>query len=117
MALKLTIVTPDAEVLAIEADEVVVPGSNGEVGFLPGHTPLITALHPGVLTVAFGGKKAFYATSTGFAEIEGTQVTVLTDACEEAGTIDAGRARKALQEAEEKLKTLSPDEPSWVEER
>src|SRR5256885_17224126 len=101
MALKLAIVTPDAEVLAIEADEVVLPGASGEVGLLPGHIPLITALHPGVLTVIRQSKKTYYATSTGFAEIEGSQVTVLTDSCEEASAIDAGRAKKALQEAEE----------------
>jgi F-type H+-transporting ATPase subunit epsilon len=117
MALKLAIVTPEAEVLAIEADEVVVPGANGEVGFLPGHVPLITALQPGVLTVIRANKKTYYATSTGFAEIEGPQVTVLTDSCEEAAQVDVARAKKALQDAEDKLKTLSPEEPSWVEQK
>src|SRR5437763_424026 len=87
MALKLAIVTPEAE-LGLDADEVVVPGSNGEVGILPGHIPLITALHPGVLIVIRGGKKSIYATSTGFAEVEGSQVTLLTDSCEEARPFD-----------------------------
>jgi F-type H+-transporting ATPase subunit epsilon len=117
MSLKIAIVTPEQEVLAIDADEIVVSGANGEVGILPGHIPIITALRPGVLTVIRGNRKSFFATSTGFAEMEDNQVTVLTDSCEEASSIDIARAKKALQDAEEKLKTLSPDEPSGVEYR
>lgn len=115
--LSLAIVTPEEQVLAIEADEVVAPGANGEVGFLPGHVPLITALHPGVLTVIRGGKRTYYAVSTGFAEIENDKVTVLTDACEESSNIDLAAAHRALHEAEDKLKALAPDEPSYAEQK
>ncbi len=115
MALKLAIVTPEADVLQIECDEVVVPGVNGELGILPGHVPLITGLRPGVLMIVKGGKKTFYAVSYGFAEVESDVVTVLTDSSEEASSIDAARAKKALNEAETKLQTLSPDDPSYHE--
>lgn len=115
MALKLAIVTPDADVLQVECDEVVVPGTNGELGILPGHVPLITGLRPGVLMIVKGGKKTFYAVSYGFAEVENDVVTVLTDSSEEASTIDAARAKKALSEAEAKMQTMSPDDNGYSE--
>src|SRR5918996_386856 len=102
MALKLAIVTPEKEALAIECDEVIAPGVNGEIGLLPGHVPLITALRPGVLTVIKGGRKLYYAVSSGFAEVDQDQVTVLTASCEPATEIDVERARKALSDAEAK---------------
>lgn len=117
MALKLAIVTPESDVLQIECDEVVVPGSNGEIGFMPGHVPLITGLRPGVLTLIKGGKKTFYAVSSGFAEIENDVVTVLTDSAEEASALDVARAKKALAEAEEKMKTLGPEDEGYAETR
>jgi F-type H+-transporting ATPase subunit epsilon len=55
--LKLAIVTPDAEALNVEADEVAAPGEAGELGILPSHVPLISALRPSVLTVIRGGKR------------------------------------------------------------
>jgi F-type H+-transporting ATPase subunit epsilon len=116
-ALSLAIVTPEADVLSVEADEVVVPGTNGELGFLPGHVPLITGLRAGVLTLIRGGKKTFYAVSTGFAEVEGDRVSVLTDSAEEAAAVDVGRAKKALAEAEEQVKTLSPDDVAYFDAR
>ena len=70
MAIQLAIVTPTREAVAMECDEVIAPGAEGEVGLLPGHVPLITALSPGVLTVYKGGHQRFFAVGTGFAEIE-----------------------------------------------
>jgi F-type H+-transporting ATPase subunit epsilon len=117
MVLKLAIVTPEEQVVQEEVDEVVAPGVNGEIGLLSGHVPIVTALRPGVLTLIKSGRRSFYAVSTGFAEIEGDQVTVLTDSCEEAANVDVQRARRALTEAQDGLKTLSPDEPAYYEQR
>ncbi|MCK6552680.1 F0F1 ATP synthase subunit epsilon [Myxococcota bacterium] len=115
MALKLAIVTPEADVLSVDCDEVIVPAVNGEIGFLPGHVPVVTAIRPGVLTLLKGGKRSYYAVSTGFAEIAEDQVSILTDSSEESAAIDVARAKKSLTDAEEKLKTLSPDDPAYVE--
>lgn len=115
--MKLAIVTPEEQALSVDADEVVAPGENGELGILPGHIPLISALRPGVLTVVRGGKRTYYAVSSGFVEIEAEQVSVLTDSCEEASTIDRERAKRAFADAEEKLKTLGPDDPGYLEQR
>src|SRR5262245_10637304 len=106
MKIKLAIVTPEKDVLDIECDQVVAPGVNGEIGLLPGHVALITALRPGVLTVVNGGRKNYYAVSSGFAEVDNDKVTVLTAACEPASAIDVERARKALSDAEGKLEKL-----------
>ncbi|MBK6684171.1 MAG: F0F1 ATP synthase subunit epsilon [Deltaproteobacteria bacterium] len=115
MPLKLAIVTPEHEALQVECTEVVAPGVRGEIGFLPGHVPLITALAPGVLTVFQGNKKTYYAVSTGYAEIERDSVTILTDSCEEASKIDQERAKKAFAEAEGKLQAVGPDDPTYAE--
>lgn len=117
MGIQLAIVTPTAEALSLECDEVVAPGTNGEIGLLPGHVPLITALHPGVLTVVKGGKATYYAVSTGFAEIEDDHVRVLTQTCEEASTIDADRAKQKMEEAERRIVELSPDTSGFAAEQ
>ncbi len=117
MALKIAIVTPDHESLSIDCDEVVVPGFNGELGLLPGHVPVVSALRPGVLTVISAQKRSFYAVATGFAEIEGAQVTILTEACEESSKIDSARAQRALEQAETALAKLSNEDAGYAEQQ
>lgn len=117
MALTLSVVTPTAEALSMTVDEVVVPGTLGEIGLLPGHVPLISALRPGTMTIVRDGKRSQSVVSTGFVEIDQDKVTVLTESYEPATSIDVERARKALGEAEERLRTLSADEPGYVEAR
>ena len=117
MPIQLSIVTPDKDAAAQECDEVVVPGIKGELGLLAGHVPLITALRPGVLTVISGSKKAFYAVSSGFAEVDGDQVSVLTSACEIASEIDVERARRAKADAEAKLSELGPEDSAQAEQQ
>ncbi|MEL7368776.1 MAG: F0F1 ATP synthase subunit epsilon [Myxococcota bacterium] len=115
MAIKLAIVTPEAEALSIECDEVVAPGANGDLGLLPGHIPLITALRPGVLTVIKSGKSNHYAVSTGFAEIEHDTVTILTASCESKDQIDLDAAKAALTEAERALKDIGENDAKYPE--
>jgi F-type H+-transporting ATPase subunit epsilon len=117
MPLTLTVVTPTSEAASMTVDEVVVPGSVGELGLLPGHVPLISALKPGVMTMIKDGRRSYAVVSTGFVEIDNDVVTVLTESFEQPSQIDVERARKALADAEEKLKTLGSDEPGYVEAR
>ncbi|MFZ5784442.1 MAG: ATP synthase F1 subunit epsilon [Pseudomonadota bacterium] len=74
------LVMPEREVLATEADMVVVPGSEGDFGVLPGHAPLISTVRPGVLEVYQGSKvdKRFVVVG-GFAEVTPERCTVLAD--------------------------------------
>ncbi len=117
MPIQLSIVTPDKDALAEECDEVVVPGIRGELGLLAGHVPLITAVRPGVLTVVHGTKKTFYAVSSGFAEVDGDNVSVLTSACEVSSEIDVERARRAKSNAEAKLSELGPEDVEQVDQQ
>ena len=74
------LVMPEREVLATQADMVVVPGSEGDFGVLPGHAPLISTVRPGVLEV-FQGTKADrrFLVAGGFAEVTPQRCTVLAD--------------------------------------
>jgi F-type H+-transporting ATPase subunit epsilon len=74
------LVMPERELLATEADMVVVPGSEGDFGVLPGHAPLISTVRPGVLEVFQGNKvdKRFLVAG-GFAEVTPQRCTVLAD--------------------------------------
>lgn len=113
MPLQLNIVTPDAEAVTVICDEVAAPGINGEIGLLPGHVPLVTALRPGLLTVIEGSKKTIYAVSTGFAELEGEKVTILTEDCELGANVDVDRAKNEVAEAEKALEKLGENDADY----
>jgi F-type H+-transporting ATPase subunit epsilon len=107
MALQLLVVTPERKVVESEADEVELPGAEGYLGILPGHTPLITLLKTGVLTFKRGGRSQAYAVSSGFAEIANDRVNVLADSAESSGEIDVPAAERQRATAEEEMKTAS----------
>jgi len=109
MALQLVVVTPESKVVETEADEIQLPGSEGYLGILPGHTPLITLLKTGVLSYRGGGRSGALAVSAGFAEIANDRVSVLADSAEEAGQIDSARAERERAAAEEEMKTAGVD--------
>ena len=107
MALQLLVVTPERKAVETEADEVELPGSEGYLGILPGHTPLITLLKPGVLSFKRGGRSQAFAVSTGFAEIASDKVSVLVDSAQAGSEIDAAAAERERAKAEEEMKTAS----------
>src|SRR6476660_4013463 len=98
--LTLEIVTPDRALLREEVDEVVVPGSEGEFGVLPGHTPLLSMLKIGELWYRQGQEKHFLAVAFGFVEVLPDRVTVPAQVGERAQEIDVQRAERAKQRAE-----------------
>ena len=108
--LKLEMVTPYKRVLSEEVDEVTAPGSIGELGLLPGHTPLLTNLKIGELSYRKGGQNFHVAVNWGYLEVENDTVTVLVETAEPADQIDLERAKAALGRAEEALKKLTPEE-------
>jgi F-type H+-transporting ATPase subunit epsilon len=65
------VVTPKGIAFAGDADEVIAPGASGEFGVLPGHTPFLTALKAGPLTVRKGGDKTVLTVGAGYAEVSG----------------------------------------------
>ena len=86
-----------------EIDEVIAPGTVGELGVLPNHAPLVTSLQPGELRVKKGGTEEPFFISGGFLEVRGDVVTVLADSAERGGEIDLERAEEARGRAEARV--------------
>jgi F-type H+-transporting ATPase subunit epsilon len=105
----LEIVTPDRALIREEVDEIQLPGSEGYLGVLPGHTPLLTTLQVGELWYRIGQEKHYLAIAGGFVEILGERVTVLAQIAERAQDIDITRAEEAKRRAEERLAKPSPE--------
>jgi F-type H+-transporting ATPase subunit epsilon len=95
LKIDLEIVTPGRLVLSETVDEVVLPGSEGYLGVLPGHAPLLTALGAGEVGYRSGGKTRYLAVSGGFVEVLQHRVSVLAETCERAEEIDVARAAGA----------------------
>lgn len=111
--LRLELVTPYKRVLSEEVDEVTAPGSVGEFGVLPDHTPLLTTLKVGELSYKQGHATFYVAVNWGYVEVEDNVVTVLVETAEPADQIDLERAKAALARAEEALKTLSSEDKEF----
>ena len=112
--LKLEMVTPYKQVLSEEVDELTLPGLIGELGILPGHTPLLTTLRVGEMSYKKGGQQFHVAVNWGYVEIDEDAITVLVDTAEKSDEIDLARAKAALGRAEEALKTLSQEDKSYA---
>jgi len=108
-ALMLEVVTPERELVRESVAEVQLPALSGYLGILPGHTPLLTELGIGPLSYKKGADTGYIAVIGGFAEVLPERVTVLAEAAEASGEIDAARARADLAEAEKQLAAGSAD--------
>src|SRR5882724_10403165 len=101
--LQLEVVTPERPVLSESVDLVNLPGLGGELGILPGHTPLISQLQTGVLSYAKDGRTSQLHVSGGFVEVNEDRVSVLAEIAELPEEIDAARARVAREQVEKSL--------------
>jgi F-type H+-transporting ATPase subunit epsilon len=86
-------------------DTVQLPGSEGEMGVLPGHEALVTELSAGEVRITVKGNTEVLAIGEGFAEITATTVGILTDAAVNEKDIDEKAAEEAVKRAEELLKS------------
>jgi F-type H+-transporting ATPase subunit epsilon len=101
---KLSVVTPEKTVFEMDVRSIIAPGSEGYLGILSNHAPLITALKPGILSVNDeSGNETFYSISGGFLEVSGNIATILADAIESINEIDLERAEESLKRARERL--------------
>ena len=100
--LTLNIVTPD-HAYSHDVDEVSLPGTEGDFGVLPGHTPLFAALRTGQMSYRQGTVKHSLAVSIGFVEVLPDRVTVLAQVAERAEDLDQARAEAGMTRAEEML--------------
>jgi F-type H+-transporting ATPase subunit epsilon len=106
MPLQLDIVTPEKKIFSALVDNVYLPGADGEMGILPMHAGLVTALSPGELRYLHNGKVERLAIGSGFAEVTQTKVVVLTDMALGEAEIDELTAEEAIQRAQEKLHSV-----------
>ena len=106
MPLQLDIVTPEKKIFSDTVDNVYLPGADGEMGILPQHAGLVTALKPGELRYLHNGKVEKLAIGSGFAEITQTKVVVLTDMALGEAEIDELTAEEAIKRAQEKLQNV-----------
>src|SRR5882724_4702025 len=111
--LQLEVVTPERRVLAESVDMVTVPGFGGELGILPGHTPLISRLQTGVLSYVQDGQTQQLHVSGGFVEVNDDRVSVLAEIAERPEEIDAARARLARERLEKQLTSWSGTEEDF----
>jgi F-type H+-transporting ATPase subunit epsilon len=112
--LTLELATPTRLAVATEVDEVVIPGSLGYFGVLPGHAPLLATLGIGELTYRVGRDEYHVAVSGGFAEVLNDKVIVLADVAETPADIDRARAERARDRAEGRLAGRSQEEIDYT---
>jgi F-type H+-transporting ATPase subunit epsilon len=108
--LHLQVLTPERKVLEAEVDHVEVPGLDGALGILPGHTELVSQLKPaGLLTYAAGDQRGELAISDGFVEISRNKVIVLADDATKPEDIDLARALELKDRAAARLLRAQTD--------
>ncbi len=100
MTLQLEIVSPEGRVFTDEVEMVVVPGVDGELGILPHHTQLVTALGTGELRIRRAGTTQFMLISGGFVEVRPDKVVIMAFVAEHSEEIDAAAAAEARRQAE-----------------
>jgi len=115
--LNVEIVTPERRLAQLQADEVIAPGADGLFGVRPGHTPYLSVMQPGPLTVREGATSTIYFVSGGFVEAGPGAVRVLADSAEVASAIDVPAAQKRITEAETRLKGFEVTDPRAEEQR
>lgn len=110
MTIRCEIVSQDRTVFEGDVDIVVLPGTDGEMGILPKHAPILTTLKYGIIKVRKSGKEEVFTVAGGVAEIQPDIVTVLADAAENVEEIDVERAEAARRHAEEALAKGIPED-------
>ena len=112
--LSLEVATPTKQAVAETVDEVVIPGSEGYFGVLPGHAPFLATLGIGELTYRQGREERHLAIAGGFAEVRNDKVIVLADVAEAPEEIDRARAERARDRAERRLSGRSQVEVDYA---
>jgi len=103
MTIRCEIVSQDRNVFSGEAEMVILPGVEGVMGILPHHSPLLTTLSYGIITVVTKDEREYFTVAGGIAEVQPDQVTILADAAENVEEIDIARAESAKSRVENLL--------------
>jgi F-type H+-transporting ATPase subunit epsilon len=109
-AMQVDVVSAEELIFSGQAKFVALPGESGELGILPGHTPLITRIKPGSVRIELAdGGQEFVFVAGGILEVQPNCVTVLSDTAIRGKDLDETRAQAARQAAEEAIKNAKSD--------
>jgi F-type H+-transporting ATPase subunit epsilon len=111
----LSIVTPEKQLVSEEVDQVNVPGTEGDLGILHDHAPILTLLRPGQLSYGKEGETIVLVVSGGYLEVTDNRVTVLAETGEFLHEIDRERAERSQAEAEKRLGETDISEEEYIE--
>src|SRR2546423_906233 len=112
--INLTVVTRERKIVDVEVDEVILPASDGEIGILPGHTPLLALLKIGIMRYRAGANAQRLILSWGFAEVLPDRVIVMAETARLPSEIDLALAQAEMAEAERELMYLSSHDPEFA---
>jgi F-type H+-transporting ATPase subunit epsilon len=115
MKLILSIVTPEKQLVSEEVDQVNVPATEGDLGILYDHAPILTLLRSGQLSYEKDGEVVVLVVSGGYLEVTDNRVTVLAETGEFLHEIDRERAELAHAEAEKRLGQVDISEEEYIE--
>jgi len=107
--LHLDFVSPERVLFTGNVDQVDLPGAEGDLGILPGHAPLVTALRPGIVTVFREGKQDLIVVIGGFAEVSPAGLTVLADQAVPRESFDLTALASEIRDAEEDVADAKDD--------
>ena len=110
MSISLKVLAPNKNVYQGEAEEVILPSTTGQLGVLPGHISLVTAIDIGVLRLRMNSQWKSIALMGGFAEIESDEVIVLVNNAEIGSEINVQNAEQDLKEAKLAISKFSENE-------
>lgn len=106
---RFELVSPERVLLSVDADQVVVPGDDGDFAVLAGHAPVISTLRPGVLDVTAGSERKRLFVKSGFVEVDPSRLTVLAETAYDLDDISAATMAEELKTAEAELAAAKDD--------
>ena len=112
MSISLKVLAPNQNIFEGEAEEVILPSTTGQIGVLPGHISLVTAIDIGVLRLRMNSQWKSIALMGGFAEIESDEVIVLVNSAEIGSNINIEKAEDDLKEAKSVISKFPENEKS-----
>jgi len=108
MTIRCEIVSQDRTVFENDVDIVVIPGTDGEMGILPNHSPVLSTIRLGVIKVRYEDRQEHFTVTGGLVEVQPDIVTILADAAENVENIDIARAEEARERAKQRLEEGPP---------
>jgi F-type H+-transporting ATPase subunit epsilon len=108
-ALHFEFVSPERMLFSGEVDQVDLPGAEGDMGILPLHAPLVTALRPGIVTIFHGGRREPFVVVGGFAEVSPAGLTILADQATPRAEFDTATLASEIIDAEEDVADAKDD--------